>query len=108
MSDKIWIVTADAAYEGFSNLKAFMTERQAKAFADRCNEYNRTAPDTPAIEDTPENDAEWEQYAIDRKKWEAEHPVGDEGFTGSYYDYSVREVELAVAPADQGEDARNG
>jgi len=100
MSD-IWIVTADTDYEGFTNLKAFTDEAQADAFAAECNAYNATMPCAPGVvEDSPENDEEWDKYTADMKAWEATHPAG-EWYTGQHYTYSMQKCALESRPTPE-------
>ena len=73
----VYIVMAQTYHEGSDPVRAFLDEVAANEFAARCEAHERKAPQAPAIEDTPENDAKHEEFWEKYKRWRKRHPAGE-------------------------------
>jgi hypothetical protein len=92
MTQEIYVVFRDIAYEGSDAVRAFESEASAAAFCNKCNTHEQAAPHPPAvIEDTPENDAEFDLFNAAYDAWREDHPA--RGFAG-LGGFSVRSLTL--------------
>ena len=74
---KMHLVIGNTDYEGFTTIRAFKSKARAKALCDRCVLHEAKKPEPPGtIENTPENDAEFEAWDLKLKRWAKRHPAG--------------------------------
>ena len=84
---RIFIVVGGVNYEGSSPLRAFVHKGEAKEFAAKCSEYDRTRPEF--TRDDPQG------WIAAEKAWREAHPCGEDATVNDYY--RVVEVELVGA-----------
>jgi len=76
----LFVVVAGIDYEGSTPIRAFAERYDAKEFATKCHEYERTRPTFPpgAHIDSAEIDA----WSAADKQWVANHPGAENGLSG--------------------------
>lgn len=71
------VVMARTEHEGAAPVRAFLSVHDANEFAEECEAHHRKAPPAPeTIDDTLENNAEFEAYWEKLRRWEKRHPAG--------------------------------
>lgn len=88
----IYLAMANTTYESGDVICAFHDRVAADEFVAQCNAHLEVKPPCPAdIENTSENDAEWEAWRSRFVAWENSHPAGSSHY--AYYDsFSVAEI----------------
>jgi hypothetical protein len=102
----IYIVVAGVNYEGGTPVKSFASKKRAETFAVSCRAHKETKPAAPLIiEDSEENDAEWNRFLEADGRWQEQHPAGKEFAYADYFDICEIEFDVLVttktSPADK-------
>ncbi|MDF0506544.1 hypothetical protein POK33_37970 [Burkholderia cenocepacia] len=69
---KIYGVFANTTWEGGDIVCSFDSEDDAKAFAQKCRDYDEKRPTIPDV-DAP--DADWDTFNKRNSNWEKRHPA---------------------------------
>jgi hypothetical protein len=72
MSMQVYLVSAYVSRESETVVACFALERDAKAFAKRCKEYDAKEPKCPNLNDSDEI---WDKYNRREVNWRKRHPA---------------------------------
>lgn len=89
----VFVITADAEYECNHAIRCYALREDADAFIAAILDYDLTWRSCPDIEDSPENDKEWERWNRWKNRWDKKHPAGRE-WASYRHAFSVTEVPL--------------
>ncbi len=96
----VFLVLAIHDYEGNDAVCVFANEDEADAFVTKCREYEGTKPESPPLEETPENDALHAAWHAKYEAWAKAHPAGEDHASAD--SFKVKPVTLIGSTGQSG------
>lgn len=91
----VFVLLDCTQYEGCEPLRAFKFKEQAEVLKAMAEAHDSKAPRCPnSVEDSPSNDAEWDEFEKQRAVWRDNHPI-KKGFSGAEF-YAIVEIPFSA------------